>query len=135
MTSVDVSDATWVPSLTMTTVASATALVCTQPVFAGLIALSLDAWRPSEHGSYRRVVNPRQTRRHTCCRAQLTTELAVHSPGHAKRPAEPGRRADAGVSPNLARPVAFLAQGLVPLCEALARRWYASRQAVTGRIG
>ena len=31
--------ATWVPSLTMTTVASATALVCTQPIFTGLIAL------------------------------------------------------------------------------------------------
>ena len=30
--------ATWVPSLTMTTVASATALVCTQPIFTGLIA-------------------------------------------------------------------------------------------------
>ncbi len=33
--------ATWVPSLTMTSVASATALVCTQPVFTGLIALLL----------------------------------------------------------------------------------------------
>jgi drug/metabolite transporter (DMT)-like permease len=33
--------ATWVPSLTMTTVASATALVCTQPIFTGLIALAL----------------------------------------------------------------------------------------------
>jgi drug/metabolite transporter (DMT)-like permease len=32
---------TWVPSLTMTSVASATALVCSQPIFAGLIALSL----------------------------------------------------------------------------------------------
>lgn len=30
--------ATWVPSLTMTSVASATALVCTQPIFAALIA-------------------------------------------------------------------------------------------------
>jgi drug/metabolite transporter (DMT)-like permease len=30
--------ATWVPSLTMTSVASATALVCAQPIFAGLIA-------------------------------------------------------------------------------------------------
>jgi drug/metabolite transporter (DMT)-like permease len=29
---------TWVPSLTMTSVASATALVCTQPVFAGVLA-------------------------------------------------------------------------------------------------
>jgi drug/metabolite transporter (DMT)-like permease len=28
----------WVPSLTMTSVASATALVCTQPIFAGLLA-------------------------------------------------------------------------------------------------
>ena len=32
---------TWVPSLTMTSVASATALVCAQPIFAGLIALFL----------------------------------------------------------------------------------------------
>ena len=32
---------TWVPSLTMTSVASATALVCAQPIFAGLIALLL----------------------------------------------------------------------------------------------
>jgi len=32
---------TWVPSLTMTSVASATALVCAQPIFAGLIALAL----------------------------------------------------------------------------------------------
>ncbi|HEY3632390.1 MAG TPA: DMT family transporter [Jatrophihabitantaceae bacterium] len=32
---------TWVPSLTMTSVASATALVCAQPIFAGLIALWL----------------------------------------------------------------------------------------------
>lgn len=32
---------TWVPSLTMTSVASATALVCAQPIFAALIALLL----------------------------------------------------------------------------------------------
>ncbi len=38
--------ATWVPSLTMTSVASATALVCTQPVFTGLIALLLGRGMP-----------------------------------------------------------------------------------------
>jgi drug/metabolite transporter (DMT)-like permease len=38
--------ATWVPSLTMTSVASATALVCTQPVFTGLIALLLGHGMP-----------------------------------------------------------------------------------------
>jgi len=38
--------ATWVPSLTMTSVASATGLVCTQPVFTGLIALLLGRGMP-----------------------------------------------------------------------------------------
>jgi drug/metabolite transporter (DMT)-like permease len=37
---------TWVPSLTMTSVASSTALVCSQPIFAGLIALFLGRRMP-----------------------------------------------------------------------------------------